>query len=235
VGRERAARSHPGRKVVLYLHGFASGPGSAKGRAFEDHLAPLGCEVRRLDLRLPDRDRLRISAMIARVEREARAVERPVLIGSSLGGLVAAQVAARVAGVRGAVLMAPAYRLAERWAESIGPERMRRWSEGEPIEAEDHSGGPPLRVDVGFYTDALSLEPFPLPTCPLLVFHGRRDDTVGIETSRELAERALRAELVELDDGHALIESLPEMLPRARAFIEGLWERDDELERSPER
>ena len=36
-------------RVVLYLHGFASGPDSYKGRAFEDYLATRGYSVRRLE------------------------------------------------------------------------------------------------------------------------------------------------------------------------------------------
>jgi pimeloyl-ACP methyl ester carboxylesterase len=189
--------------------------------------------VRRLDLRVPDRDRLRISKMIELVEREAREHAPVAICGSSLGGWVAAHVATRV-DVLGAVLMAPAYGLAERWPKALGRERMERWRDGEPLVTDDHAGGPPLRVDYGFYEDGKTLEPWPLPRCPLLVFHGRSDDTVPIAGSRELVQRACDARLVELDDGHALVDSLPLILPEAHAFLDRLWETHHELERDPE-
>ena len=36
--------------MILYLHGFASGPGSAKGRALEERFAAEGVALRRADL-----------------------------------------------------------------------------------------------------------------------------------------------------------------------------------------
>ena len=220
MGRERRPRADRRRKVALYLHGFASGPDSQKGRAFEAHLDDY--EVHRLDLRIVDRNRLRVSQMIALSEREAREHAPLVICGSSLGGFVAAHVALRVPIV-GAVLMAPAYGLIERWRDKLGPARMEAWRGGEPLVAEDHAGGPPLRVDYGFFEDATTLDPWPTPSCPLLIFHGRSDDVVPIEGSRELCERACDARLVELDDGHSLVDSLPRILPEAKAFLDRLW------------
>ncbi|MEM9691699.1 MAG: YqiA/YcfP family alpha/beta fold hydrolase, partial [Myxococcota bacterium] len=59
---------------ILYLHGFASSPGSRKGLAFDAHFAARGYVVERLDLRVPDRNQLRVSAMLdvvdARIEAE---------------------------------------------------------------------------------------------------------------------------------------------------------------------
>ena len=74
----------------LYLHGFASSPGSRKAIAFERHYAPRGVELDRLDLRVPTFPNLRLSAMIE-VTRAAIGGERDraVVIGSSLGGLTA--------------------------------------------------------------------------------------------------------------------------------------------------
>jgi hypothetical protein len=203
---------------LLYLHGFASSPGSRKGRAFDDYFSARGHDVLRLDLRLPDRDRLRISAMIAAVA--AARPEGAVLVGSSLGGLVAARVAERSPGVVGCVLLAPAIGFAERWRARLGAEGFERWRAGAPIETPDHAGGPPLRVDFGFFEDAAEVDREPLALAlPLLVFHGRDDDVVDIAGSRALVAASSRARLVELDDGHTLEKSLPLILPEARDFI----------------
>ncbi len=44
----------------LYLHGFASGPGSAKGMRLAKHYAEMGVTVERLDLRRPSMEHLRL-------------------------------------------------------------------------------------------------------------------------------------------------------------------------------
>ena len=46
---------------ILYLHGFASSPLSRKGVAFDEYLSARGHQLQRLDLRLPNRDQLRVS------------------------------------------------------------------------------------------------------------------------------------------------------------------------------
>ena len=205
---------------ILYLHGFASSPDSYKGRAYEAHFSGRGWPLRRLDLRLPNRDQLRVSAMIDHVASEAEIAKEVVIIGSSLGGLVAAHVAARRPEVTALVLMAPAFRFAARWPERLGPERMARWRDGEPLETEDHAGGPPLMVDYGFYEDAVVVDArFPVIDVPTLVFHGEGDDTVDVAGSRAFVQQASHARLVELDDGHTLVDSLPLMLEQAEAFL----------------
>ena len=79
---------------ILYLHGFASGPGSKKGVAVAQRFAARGVEVERLDLRIPSIERLSLGAMIARTRAAIGGErDRAVLIGSSLGGLTAARVA----------------------------------------------------------------------------------------------------------------------------------------------
>src|SRR6185295_5943367 len=66
---------------VIYLHGFASGPGSTKARFFRDRIPHL----RILDLAQGDFARLTISGQLHVIEREAMG-SPSVLIGSSLGG-----------------------------------------------------------------------------------------------------------------------------------------------------
>jgi pimeloyl-ACP methyl ester carboxylesterase len=211
-------------RVILYLHGFASSPESFKGRAYEGHLVPKGWDLRRLDLRLPNRDELRVSAMIEHVIAETEAAGEVAIIGSSLGGLVAAHVAARRPEVQALVLMAPAFRFAVRWPERIGAQAMECWRSGEPLLTDDHAGGPPLRVDYGFYEDAVRVDArFPGVEVPTLVFHGENDETVDIAGSRAFVQQTSRARLVELDDGHALVDSLPVMLPEAQAFLDDIW------------
>src|SRR5688500_4500839 len=126
----------------LYLHGFASGPGSTKGRAFFEHFGKLGLAIERLDLRLPSLEHLRLSAGIT-ATRAAIGGERDraVLLGSSLGAITAARVAAADARVCALVLLAPAFCLAARWQARLGDEGYRRWRESGWLEIDDYATG----------------------------------------------------------------------------------------------
>jgi uncharacterized protein len=205
---------------LLYLHGFASGPGSAKGIAFADHYARRGRTVDRLDLRVPSLEHLRLSAMIAAVIAAiGGARDRAVVIGSSLGGLTAARVAERDPRVAALVLLAPAFQLVARWRELAG------WSDWQRLgwrEIHDHEANQPARVDFGLARDAMAVDVgFPDVRVPTLILHGVHDDVVAIEHARTFATDKPHVRLVELDDGHDLIASLPRLLAETDRFLSG--------------
>lgn len=205
---------------ILYLHGFASGPQSTKGVAFDKQFAARGRSIERLNLRVPSFENLRLSVMIDTV-RDAigGAGDRAILIGSSLGGLTAARVAEGDPRVVGLVLMAPAFQLAARWREMLGP----AWDEWKTTgwrEVTDYTTGLPARVDFGFVEDAATIDVgYPAVTVPTLVLHGAKDDTVPIERSRQFAQGRPNVRLIELDDGHELVASLPRLLAETEAFL----------------
>jgi len=208
----------------LYLHGFASGPRSAKGVAFADHFAQRGAAVQRLDLRVPSLEHLRLSTMIDIVRAAIGGPrERAVLIGSSLGGLCAARVAEDDPRVGGLVLLAPAFRMIERWRGRLGDDGWTRWRDSGWLDIEDHTTGAPARVDFGFAEDAATVDAagggWPDVRVPTLILHGVRDDVVDVELSRQVARGRRHVRLVELDDGHDLVASLPRLLSEADTFL----------------
>ena len=121
---------------VLYLHGFASSPASSKATYFSDRLAARGVRMECPDLNQPDFSTLTVSRMLQQVEDRIRALPPGdvVLIGSSLGGFVAVEAAARQANrerhpITQLILLAPAVDLEwEKWSElgSAGVEGWRR-------------------------------------------------------------------------------------------------------------
>lgn len=206
---------------ILYLHGFASGPRSTKGLAFEEYFTARGMPVERLNLRVPSFEHLRLSAMIDTVRA---AIEGPgvVLIGSSLGGLTAARAAERDARVAALVLLAPAFQLATRWRDTLGDE-WERWRATGWREVTDYTTGGPARVEFGFVEDAAAIDVgFPDVRVPTLILHGIHDDVVPIAHSRDFARDRANVRLVELDDGHELVASLPALLAESAAFLDGL-------------
>lgn len=202
----------------LYLHGFASGPRSAKAVAFAEHYAQRGVGLDRLDLRVPSLPHLRLSAMLDVVQQAiGDARDRAVVFGSSLGGLTAARVAERDPRVTALVLLAPAFQLIERWRELPG---WADWHRTGWREIHDYQTNQPARVDFGFADDVMAIDiGYPDVRVPTLILHGVRDDTVSIERSRTFAHGKPHVRLIELDDGHDLIASLPRLVGEADRFL----------------
>ncbi len=208
----------------LYLHGFASGPRSTKGLAMERHLAQWGVALERLDLRVPSMEHLRASAMLELTRtRIGGARDHAVLFGSSLGGLVAARVAETDPRVAALVLMAPAFRLVERWRARLGEDAWRAWEKTDALTVDDWAAGGKVDVDYGFVRDVDALDASgpdePQVDVPTLVIHGTRDETVGIQSSRDWAEGKRHVRLIEVDDGHELTSSLPRILAETERFL----------------
>jgi pimeloyl-ACP methyl ester carboxylesterase len=206
---------------ILYCHGFASGPRSTKGMRFAEHFAAQGVEIDRLDLRVPSFEHLRLSEMIDVAQRalgdDPR--ERAVAIGSSLGGLTAARLAERDARVGGLILFAPAFQLVERWRLALG-DAFAEWERTGWREVLDYTTGQPARVDFGFVEDARRVDVgFPDVRVPTLIIHGIHDDVVPVDHARRFAAGKRNVQLVEVDDGHELVASLPRLLAEAERFL----------------
>jgi uncharacterized protein len=208
----------------LYLHGFASSAASTKGLAFARHFAGLGIPIERLDLRVPSIEHLRVSAgMSATRAAIGGKRDRAVLVGSSLGALTAARVAAADARVCALVLLAPAFRIAERWRLRIGEDAYRHWRNTGWMEIHDYLTGQRVRVDFGFIEDVAAIDEadggWPDVRVPTLIVHGRFDETVDVELSRVFAAGKRHVRLVEVDDVHALAATLPNILAEATTFL----------------
>jgi pimeloyl-ACP methyl ester carboxylesterase len=211
--------------IWLYLHGFASSPSSTKARAFVAWGAARGLTIDALDLRVPSFERLRFSAIKARVRAALDAAGDPartraVLIGSSLGGLTACRVAEEDPRVCAVLAMAPAFQLVPRWRARLGDVAWDAWRRDGWLEVDDHATKQKARVDFGFVEELVALErDLPDVRVPTLVVHGTGDDVVEIDRSREFAREQRHVRLVEVDDGHDLAASIPQILSEADAFF----------------
>jgi len=219
VGAHGADRRYP-RAVILYLHGFASGPGSTKGRALEARFTALGVPFQRADL-TPGADGFERSTpltMLAEAERLV-ALHRPrVLMGSSLGGYLSAVLASRGAPVKRLVLLAPAFRLFERWRAKVSPDDERRWR-AEGLLVDHHATGTKRRLAWAFLEDAARLPAYPEVKVPALCLAGRRDEVVPLADVERFVAMTPVARLVALDDGHELVASIDRVFEEARAFL----------------
>lgn len=210
--------------AFLYLHGFASSPASSKARAFIEWGKPRGLEIQALDLRVPTFEGLLFSAIVARVKEAIDAAGGPrarvALIGSSLGGLTAFRVAEADPRVCAVFAMAPAFRLAERWRSTIGEAEWEKWRREGFREVDDHLTKARPKVHFRFVEELETLDPgTPDVRVPACIVHGTKDDVVDVDRSRGFAREKRHVRLVEVDDGHELVASIPRILAEAESFF----------------
>jgi pimeloyl-ACP methyl ester carboxylesterase len=199
------------RFTYLSLHGFASSPRSRKNEHFRPRFAARGIALVTPDLNQPSFAALSFEAMRAEVDRTWREHgEKPLrMIGSSLGGYVAAWFAAtHPERVERLVLLCPAFDLAGRWETLLEPARFREWRETGSLAFDDATGAS-VRVHHAFFEEGLRVPRMPAVHCPTILVHGRRDETVPFDQSiRYAAETPAVCELIAVDDGHDLLASL---------------------------
>jgi pimeloyl-ACP methyl ester carboxylesterase len=198
---------------ILYLHGFASGPTSSKARYFRQLLEQAGAHVDVPDLAAGDFEHLTISGQLALIEQIAAG--NPVdLVGSSLGGYLAALYAAHHPEVRRLVLLAPAFGFAQRWPQRVGPVAMADWKRTGAIDVFHYADNRNRKLGYQFLTDA---EPYPANPDfhqPALIFHGRHDDVVPVTYSEEFSASHPNAHLEVVDSGHDLLNVLASIAPK---------------------
>ena len=207
--------------MILYLHGFASGPGSAKARFLAGRFARLGTRLEVPDL-TPGEDgfeRSTPSSMLAVAEARLASAPGPhAIIGSSLGGWLGALAASRHPSVERLVLLAPAFRLRARWSGRLTPAQLDGWRR-DGLEVLHFASGRQRRIGFQFLEDAARWPAFPRVTVPTLCLAGRRDETVPLEDVERFVALTPTARLLPLDDGHELLASLDRIFEEARAFL----------------
>jgi uncharacterized protein len=204
----------------VYLHGFASSPSSRKARFFEERFRELGIGLEVPDLAEGDFRNLTLTAQLNVIERAAR--HEPVsLIGSSMGGYLAALYAARHPEVTKLVLLAPAFSFASRWPEMLGQPAMEQWKRTNTLEVFHYSEGRPVELGYQLINDARQYEAYPNFTQPALIFQGRKDTVVPPENAETFAAGHSNARLRLVDSDHDLVNVLDEMWREAEKFLFG--------------
>jgi len=204
----------------IYLHGFASSPGSRKAQFFAERFRELGMGLEVPDLAEGDFRNLTLSAQLKVIDRIAR--DEPVsLIGSSMGGYLAALYAARHAEVERLVLLAPAFSFASRWPETLGERAMDEWKRTNTLQVFHYSEGREVELGYQLVEDAGQYEAYPEVGQPVLIFQGQRDTVVPPEYAVTFAERHPKARLRLLESDHELGNVLDEMWMDTEEFLFG--------------
>ena len=204
----------------VYLHGFASSPASRKAQFFAGKLRDEGFEVELPQLESEGFRNLTVSGQLKVIENTTQG--KPVrMIGSSMGGYLAALYAALHPETGKLLLLAPAFGFAERWKLRLGEEKMQQWEKQGFLEMMHYATGKPEPVGYGLIEDGLHYPAEPDFLQAAMIFHGIQDDVVPVEFSRGFALRHLNASLTELHSGHELTDVMEQIWQESREFLIG--------------
>jgi uncharacterized protein len=203
-----------------YLHGFGSNPRAKKALELRARLAPGGVTLLAPDLNVPSFEHLSPSAMLARLDQldaELGGHERWRLIGSSMGGWLAARWAElRPERVDSLVLLCPAFDFAALWPQLLPEGALQRWRQKGWLMLPD-ADQRMHPVHWAFYEESCEAITRPRACVPTTVVHGVRDERVPIDSSRRWVAANSGTELIEVDDVHSLERSIDAVEGAARA------------------
>ena len=205
---------------IVYLHGFASSPQSSKARFFHSRFAEQG-----IDIQVPRLDQgnftdLTISGQL-QVIAGAVGDQPAVLMGSSLGGYLAALFASRHASIQKLVLLAPAFQFPRRWRERYAPEQLAHWKAQGSVPVFHYGYKEEMPLGYQFLEDSTRYEDEPEFDQPALILHGLRDPVVPAGISQQYAARHPNVTLKLLESGHELTDVLDQLWAETAQFLLG--------------
>lgn len=154
---------------VLYFHGFASSPKGQKIEALRKLLPPeLALDTP--DLNVPSFELLDFESMVQLAMQRGRARPPRVIVGSSMGAIVALEVVRRGI-VAPLVLIAPAVGVGERWITKLPP--------GDPVWLFNHARNGEAPIHRAFFERMVGVRPEAQPpSVRVSVIMGRKDESV---------------------------------------------------------
>jgi pimeloyl-ACP methyl ester carboxylesterase len=225
---------------VLYLHGFGSSHQGDKAAFFRTRCLGAGIPFVSFDFQghgesggsMRDLTIARCLRDVERVRHYAMSLFAgpPVLMGSSMGGLVGLWHGATVPA-RAGVFIAPALGLDESFVSLIGKEGMSRWRESGILPITNELGtfelGWEFVEDLAVRTLEELEEKHSIPT---LIFQGKLDDRVPWEVVQKFVDAAGPTTRLILfsDGGHRLVEKKDVLWERIVGFWRELGILEDE-------
>ncbi len=209
---------------VVYLHGFASSPGSSKSMRFRRELEARGVGFSGPDFNQPEFETLTTTRMLGQVRDALSEIkEGPVaLVGSSLGAFVSVHAAARdtTGYIDRLILLAPALDFGGNRLRQLGPTGLEDWRRSGMLRVFHYGAGVERQVRYALYEDAAGYDAITLPTTlPTLVFQGEQDTSVDPAMVQEWAVGRPLVDLRMLPDGHQLTDSLDLIWNESAPFL----------------
>ena len=202
----------------IYLHGFASGPGSNKAKAFKKRFDELGISIHVPDLQQGDFENLTLTGQIELVQGiiDKKKDKKFGLIGSSMGGYLASLIAQTRESVQALFLMAPGFNFLNRWIKKLDISK----TTDELIPVFHYRYNKEVRLNTYLFRDAETWESLPLDRkIPTFIVHGLHDETIDIEESRNFVRKKSFCSLKELDSDHGLLSCIDSIIEDSLGFF----------------
>lgn len=204
----------------IYLHGFASGPTSGKAQYFRRKFEDRGFPLLIPQLDGGDFENLTLTSQLEIITRSAEG-EPVALMGSSMGGYLAALYASRHPETTRLVLLAPAFYFPLRWAQTLGPDQTADWLRTGKMEVLHYVDGSRRQVSYRLIEDAAQYPSAPDFNQPAIVFHGTGDEVVPPSYSEEFAAAHPNVALRLLPSDHSLADQTGRIWEEAGPFLLG--------------
>ena len=202
----------------IYLHGFASGPGSNKAKAFKNRFEELNLPLHIPDLQQGDFENLTLTGQIELVQGiiDKNKGQSFALIGSSMGGYLASLIAQTRESVQALFLMAPGFNFLNRWRKKLDISKKT----DELIPVFHYRYNKEVRLNTYLFRDAETWESLPLDRkIPTFIVHGLHDETIDIEESRNFVRKKSFCSLKELDSDHGLLSCIDSIIEDSLGFF----------------
>jgi uncharacterized protein len=195
----------------IYLHGFASGPGSQKACIFRKHFENAQLSITIPDLQQGDFENMTLTKQISLVQSiiDGKPGVDFALIGSSMGAYIAGLLAETRKEIKALYLMAPGFNFLNRWMENMGWDKDSLSSTPDLIRVFHYSYNREVNLSTDLFRDAINWDSLLLTrNIPIRIVHGLHDETVNIQESRDFAGPRSWCQLKELDSDHGLLSSI---------------------------
>ena len=203
---------------IIYLLGFASGPTSRKAHFFAERLRNCNRTLETPDLTAGDFERLTIDSQLNVLEQLLRS-EPATLIGSSLGGYLAALYASRHPEINRLVLLAPAFGFTNHWKQTLSREALDRWRTDGTLSVYHYGEQRMRQLGYGIVEESECWPAEPASQHATHIFHGLQDTVVPAEMSRAYAVRNPHVNLTLVNSDHELTSALDEIWEGCRTEL----------------
>ena len=184
-------------------------------------------EKARLPLTIPDLqqgnfENLTLTNQVSLVQSiiDGKPGARFALIGSSMGGYVAALAAETRKEIEALYLMAPGFNFLNRWMENMGWDKNSFSSTPDLIRVFHYSYNREVTLNTHLFRDAMHWDSLPLiRNIPIRVVHGIHDETINIQESRDFAGSRPWCQLKELDSDHGLFSCIDWIIDDCMKFF----------------
>ena len=195
----------------IYLHGFASGPGSQKACIFKNNFDKFNLSITIPDLQQGDFENMTLTKQISLVQNiiDGNPGVDVALIGSSMGAYIAALIAETRKEIKALYLMAPGFNFLNRWMENMDWDKNSLFATPDFIQVYHYSYNREVSLNTNMFRDAVKWDSlFLTRNIPIRIVHGLHDETVSIQESRDFSGSRPWCQIKELDSDHGLLSCI---------------------------